>query len=156
MIYVRYNFCWKILFFYFVLLFDGFICFVLQVVRVLRIKYCRLCEQCYENMDYYCFFFLICLVKKNYVFFCWFIICCLVFMILFLVYCVLYIFRVYFDLIYSNIFYIMFWIDCWVLSLIVMNVVFILWGVNFLRFQFSVVFRGMITVFMSRIKTVLI
>lgn len=130
-------------------------CPVCEVVRAPRTKHCRLCEQCYENMDHHCLFLLICLAKKNHALFCWFIICCLVSMTLFLVHCALYISRAYSDLTYSNTFYTMLWTDCWVLSLIAMNAASILWGVNLLRFQFSVVSRGMTTVFMSRTKTAL-
>lgn len=149
------SFCLKILFSYSVFLFVGFICSVLQVVRAPRTKHCRLCEQCFENMDHHCLFLLICLAKKNHALFCWFIICCLVSMTLFLVHCALYISRAYSDLTYSNTFYTMLWTDCWVLSLIAMNAASILWGVNLLRFQFSVVSRGMTTVFNSRTKTAL-
>lgn len=149
------SFCLKILFSYSIFLFVGFICSVLQVVRAPRTKHCRLCEQCFENMDHHCLFLLICLAKKNHALFCWFIICCLVSMTLFLVHCALYISRAYSDLTYSNTFYTMLWTDCWVLSLIAMNAASILWGVNLLRFQFSVVSRGMTTVFNSRTKTAL-
>jgi palmitoyltransferase len=106
-------------------------------------------------MDHHCLFLLTCVAKKNHSLFCWFIISCLVCMTMFLVHCAFYISRSYSGQVWSSVLYTMFWSDCWVMSLIAMNGVSIFWGVNLLRFQLTLVSKGVTTVFMSKSKSAL-
>ncbi|XP_056018338.1 uncharacterized protein LOC125671597 isoform X2 [Ostrea edulis] len=126
-----------------------------EIVRGPRTKHCRLCEKCYENMDHHCLFLLTCVAKKNHALFCWLIISCLVSMTLFLVHCALYVSRFYADRTWSSTLYTMFWSDCWLLSLIAMNAASIFWGVNLLRFQLTLVSKGVTTVFMRKSSSAL-
>lgn len=106
-------------------------------------------------MDHHCLFLLTCVAKKNHALFCWLIISCLVSMTLFLVHCALYVSRFYADRTWSSTLYTMFWSDCWLLSLIAMNAASIFWGVNLLRFQLTLVSKGVTTVFMRKSSSAL-
>lgn len=130
-------------------------CTSCEIVRAPRTKHCRLCERCFENMDHHCLFLLTCVAKKNHALFCWFIISCMVSMTLFLVHCAFYTYRTYAGQTWSHMFYSMFWSECWVLSLIAMNAVSIIWGINLLRFQLALVSKGVTTVFMRKTKSAL-
>ncbi|CAC5366733.1 ZDHHC13_17 [Mytilus coruscus] len=120
-------------------------CTFCEIVKPVRTKHCRLCEQCFEEMDHHCLFLLKCVAKNNHVLFIWFLIVCVLSMIIYEIHITIYISMVTIDITWGRILYILFYDDAWTFSLALANAVSILWGLNLIRFQLSVVSKGQLT-----------
>lgn len=112
-------------------------------------KHCKLCEKCYIHMDHHCLFLLRCIAHGNHALFIWFIVFVMLCMVILLGNMVLYCSIVYTDKNLLTMIGFMFWSDGWVLSMSAMNMVSLMWGVNLLRYQLTLVSKGQTTVFRS-------
>ncbi|XP_013419172.2 putative ZDHHC-type palmitoyltransferase 5, partial [Lingula anatina] len=125
-------------------------CTTCEIVRPLRSKHCKLCEQCIQGMDHHCLFLLRCVAKYTHRLFILFIITVLCSQVLFLVQVYLY-YQAVLPSVTSNDWFIYvksaFNQHAWVLSLSVLNLGSILWGLKLLKFQLSLVSKGYTTVF---------
>ncbi|XP_060075347.1 uncharacterized protein LOC132555028 [Ylistrum balloti] len=123
------------------------LCVHCNIIRSSLTKHCKLCEKCFYQMDHHCLFLLRCVAKGNHSMFVWFITFVMLCMLIFLGNIAMYCFIVYPDKSGGEMLYYMFWSDGWVLSMAVMNIGSLIWGVNLLRYQLSLVSKGYTTVF---------
>ena len=96
-------------------------------------------------MDHHCLFLLKCIATNNHALFVWFLIFCVVTMVLFLLNVFVYLSQVAEGIGMLKTISIMFFDDAWMFSLIVANFFSILWGVNLIRFQLQLVSKGQLT-----------
>lgn len=121
--------------------------FYFQIVRVPRSRHCKLCECCYSNMDHHCLFLMKCIAGNNHTRFFWFILVCLLTMVLFMCNVVVYCQTVYQGLSLFQFLEAIFHSNAWLITITLLNMLSIVWGVNLVRYQVAQVSRGFTTVY---------
>ncbi|ESO99611.1 hypothetical protein LOTGIDRAFT_141812, partial [Lottia gigantea] len=103
-----------------------------EIVRPKYAKHCKLCNKCYQDMDHHCLFLNRCVARDNQFYFVWFILTCLVCMTIFVIIAALHCYSYYsmMRVLYQEV---------WMLSLIIMNTVSLIWGINLIKNQFDVI-----------------
>ncbi|KAL5018415.1 hypothetical protein ScPMuIL_004137 [Solemya velum] len=128
---------------------DAF-CISCEIIRTRKTKHCKICEKCYIHMDHHCLFLMRCVAHRNHRTFIWFSIIVVLSIIMFIVNAVLYCNVQYHGQTYTELLTGLYHQDAWVLSMLFMNLVSLLWGLNLLKYQLFLVSVGQTTVFQSR------
>ncbi|KAK6187433.1 hypothetical protein SNE40_005464 [Patella caerulea] len=122
-------------------------CIECEIVKPRLTKHCKLCRECYRDMDHHCLFLLRCVAGNNQIYFVWFICVCLLSMFIFVGISLFHCHNFYDRLPIHEMVGQLFLHDSWLLSLMIMNVLSMVWGVNLLRTQFAVIAEGLTNYF---------